>query len=71
MVQIIVNNNVANAIVYTDEDNCCLCGVFLQVWGENNKEGNNPYPLMFHRPNAICCDVCYNDFVIPLKEMYD
>lgn len=38
--------------------NCCICGKPIVTWG------NDPWPVNT-RPDALCCDECNFNVVIP------
>lgn len=42
------------------EYECCICKGWFDGWG------NNPWPVD-KRPDAICCDKCNLDRVIPAR----
>lgn len=43
-----------------EKKKCCICGKEFTGWG------NNPWPA-FKDPDAVCCDECNANEVIPMR----
>lgn len=44
----------------TEKKKCCICGKMFEGWG------NDPWPVT-EDPNAVCCDKCNANIVIPAR----